>query len=145
KVKKQQDDSEKIAWAKENMAKVGTKDLPFLKQVEANKIMGLQLRPGDTLPLEVQVFRISDELAIVGLPGEIFVELGLASKKAEAFPRTLVSELCNDGPGYVARAKGFKEGSYETVNSMIQPGGGEMLVEAASKLLKELQGKEGNK
>jgi hypothetical protein len=143
KAPRQQYGSEKIDWAKENMAKIGTRELPFLKQVEAAKIMHLQLRPGDTLPLEVQAFRISDQLAIVGLPGEIFVDLGLAIKKASPFPITLVVELSNDAPGYVPTTKAFKEGSYETVNSLVQPGGGELLVEAATKLLKELRDKGG--
>jgi hypothetical protein len=92
--------------------------------------------------MEVQVFRLSDDVALVGLPGEIFVELGLAIKKASPFAVTLVVELCNDAPGYVPTLKAFKEGSYETVNSRVQPGGGEKLVEAASRLLKELHVRE---
>lgn len=131
-------DAAAIAQAKKDMAKVGTRELPFLKQVEACKIVSLQSMPADTLPMEVQAFRLSDEVAIVGLPGEIFVDLGLAIKKASPFPVTLVVELCNDAPGYVPTVKAFKEGSYETVNSRVQPGGGEKLVEAATRLLKEL-------
>ncbi len=127
-----------IAQAKHDMAKIGTREMPFLKQVETYKIVSLQTLPGDTLPMEVQVFRLSDEVTIVGLPGEIFVELGLAIKKASPFPVTLIVELCNDAPGYVPTAKAFKEGSYETVNSRVQPGGGEKLVEATTRLLKEL-------
>jgi neutral ceramidase len=130
--------AEAIAQARKDMAKIGTRELPFLKQVEAYKILSLQMLPSDILPMEVQVFRLSDEVAIVGLPGEIFVDLGLAIKKASPFPVTLVIELCNDAPGYVPTVKAFKEGSYETVNSRIQPGGGEKLVEAATRLLKEL-------
>jgi putative membrane-bound dehydrogenase-like protein len=130
--------AEAIAQARNDMAKIGARDLPFLKQVEAYKISSLQMLPGDTLPMEVQVFRLSKDVAIVGLPGEIFVELGLAIKKASPFPITLVVELCNDAPGYVPTRKAFKEGSYETVNSRIQAGGGEKLVEAATRLLKEL-------
>lgn len=129
---------EAIAQARKDMAKIGTRDLTFLKQVEAYKITSLQMLPGDTLPMEVQVFRLSDEVALVGLPGEIFVDLGLAIKKASPFPVTLVIELCNDAPGYVPTIKAFKEGSYETINSRIQPGGGEKLVETATRLLKEL-------
>jgi hypothetical protein len=127
-----------IAQAKKDMAKIGTRELPFLKQVETYKIVSLQMLPGDTLPMEVQVFRLSEEVAIVGLPGEIFVDLGLAIKKASPFPVTLVVELCNDAPGYVPTVKAFKEGSYETVNSRVQPGGGEKLVEAAVRMLKKL-------
>lgn len=129
--------AEAIAQAKKNMAKIGTRDLPFLKQVETYKIVALQMRP-DVLPMEVQVLRLSEDAALVALPGEIFVDLGLAIKKASPFPTTLVVELCNDAPGYVPTVKAFQEGSYETVNSRVQPGGGEKLVETAIRLLKEL-------
>ncbi len=130
--------AEAIEQARKDLAKIGTRELPFLKQVEAYKIASLQMLPRDTLPMEVQVFRLSNEAAIVGLPGEVFVELGMAIKKASPFPLTFVIELCNDAPGYVPTIKAFKEGSYETVNSRVQPGGGEKLVETATRLLKEL-------
>jgi len=130
--------AEAIAQARKDMAKIGTREMPFLKQVETYKIVSLQMLASETLPMEVQVFRLSDDVAIVGLPGEFFVDLGLAIKKASPFRVTLVIELCNDAPGYVPTVKAFKEGSYETVNSRIQPGGGEKLVEAATRLLKEL-------
>lgn len=133
---------EETAQAKQDMFKVGTPQLPFLDQVKATKIMQLQLRPVARLPLEVQVFRLSDDLALVGLPGEVFVELGLAIKHGSPFARTLVVELCNDAPAYLPTKKAFAEGSYETVNSLIQPGGGEAMVETALKLLKELKAAE---
>ena len=82
---------------------------------------------------------LSDETAIVTLPGEVFVELGLAIKAASPFKTTLVIELTNDSPAYIPTKKAFAEGSYEIVNSRIQPGGGEKLVEAAIRLLKELK------
>ena len=127
-----------IAWARENIKKVGTGELSFIKQVEAYKILARQMRPGDTIPLEVQVFRLSRDVAVVGLPGEVFVDLGLAIKRASPFATTLVIELCQDAPGYIPTKKAFAEGSYETVNSRIAPGGGEMMAEAAIRLLKEL-------
>ncbi|MGE5195306.1 MAG: neutral/alkaline non-lysosomal ceramidase N-terminal domain-containing protein [Deltaproteobacteria bacterium] len=131
-----------VAQAKQDIFKVGTPQLPFLGQVRATKIMQLQLRPVSQLPLEVQVFRLSDDLAIVGLPGEVFVELGLAIKRGSPFARTLVVELCNDAPAYIPTKKAFAEGSYETVNSLVQPGGGEAMVETALKLLKEAKAAE---
>jgi hypothetical protein len=121
------------------MAKIGTRELSFLEQVETYKIVALQSLPKDKLPLEVQAFRLSDDVALVGLPGEIFVELGLAIQAQSPFKNTIVIELCNDTPGYVPTRKAFAEGSYETVNSRVEPGGGEMLVDAAVKLLKALK------
>ncbi|MHC4631930.1 MAG: sugar phosphate isomerase/epimerase family protein [Planctomycetota bacterium] len=129
---------EKIAWARENIKKVGTSKLSFLKQVEAYKILAVEMRHGETIPLEVQVFRLSRDVAVVGLPGEVFVDLGLAIKRASPFPTTLVIELCQDAPGYIPTKQAFVEGSYETVNSRIAPGGGEIMVEAAVRLLKAL-------
>ena len=134
----QQFKPEKITWACENIKKVGTKELLFLEQVEAYKILAIQMRPGQTIPLEIQVFRLSRDVAVVGLPGEVFVDLGLKIKKASPFATTLVVELCQDAPGYIPTKKAFAEGSYETVNSRVAPGGGEMMAEAAVRLLKEL-------
>jgi hypothetical protein len=129
---------EKVARARENIKKVGTKELSFLEQVEAYKILAIEMRRSRTIPLEVQVFRLSRDVAIVGLPGEVFVDLGLAIKRASPFATTLVIELCQDAPGYIPTKKAFAEGSYETVNSRIAPGGGEMMAEAAISLLREL-------
>jgi hypothetical protein len=133
---------EQIARARERMARVGSKELSFLEQVEAYKILDVQemrARFGRTLPMEVQAFRLDDDTVLVGLPGEVFVELGLAIKKASPFRNTLVVELCNNDIGYVPTRKAFVEGSYEVVNSRVQSGGGEMLVEAAARLLNDLK------
>ena len=121
---------------------VGTKGLSFLDQVQAYKVLDaleMRTRSGPMLPMEVEVFRLDNDTAIVGLPGEVFVELGLAIKQASPFRNTLVIELCNNDISYVPTKKAFSEGSYEVVNSRVQSGGGESLVGAAVKLLNELK------
>jgi neutral ceramidase len=130
---------DEITQARKNLELVGTRDLPFLGQVEAYKIIDLQRQPGQSVPIEVQVFRLNEDTAIVTLPAEIFVEIGLAIKAASPFKTTLVIELTNDSLGYIPTKKAFAEGSYETVNSRVAPGSGEKLVEAATRLLEELQ------
>ena len=120
------------------MKKIGSKDLPFLQQVESYKIMDLQWRNTNALALTVQVFAFGSDTAIVGLPGEIFSELGLAIKKQSPFRNTIIVELANDSIGYVPTRQAFAEGSYEVVNSRVAPGGGEMLVQAAVRLLKSM-------
>jgi hypothetical protein len=107
--------------------------------VEACKVLTLEARGRPALPPEVQVFRLGDDAAVVGLPGEVFVELGLAIRRGSPFATTLVIELSGDDPDYIPTKKAFAEGSYETVNSIIAPGGGERLVDAALRLLKELK------
>jgi neutral ceramidase len=126
-----------IEQAKKDMDKIGTSEMSFLDQVKAYKIVDAQSR-GSSIPLEVQAFRLSDEVAIVGLPGEVFADIGLAIKKASPFPTTLVIELCQDDVSYIPTGKAFAEGSYETVNSRIAPGGGERMAKAAIRLLKDL-------
>ena len=128
-----------IAEATKNMDLIGTRELPFLEQVKSYKIVNRELQEGATLPLEVQVFRLNGDTAIVTLPGEIFVDLGLAIKKASPFKTTLVIELTNNSLGYVPTKQAFAEGSYEIVNSQCSPACGEQLVEAAIGLLKELR------
>ncbi len=130
-----------IAAAREKMPLVGAKKLKFLEEVEVCRIADLALMNQTRRALEVQTFRLSADTAIVGLPGEVFTDLGLAIKAKSPFQNTLVLELCNDSIAYVPTQRAFVEGSYEIVNSRIAPGGGEMLVETAAKLLRELKGK----
>lgn len=90
-------------------------------------------------PLEVQAFRLSREVAIVTLPGEVFAEFGLALKRASPFPTTFVIALANDNaPCYVPTRKAFAEGGYEVLHSRLEPGAGEKMVGEALKLLEAL-------
>lgn len=87
----------------------------------------------------VQVLRIGD-VALVGLPGEMFVELGLEIKERSPVEATLCVELANDWVGYVPTPKAFEEGSYETWtarSSKLTPEAGPDMVEAALRLIEE--------
>jgi neutral ceramidase len=133
---------EEINWAHDKQAPPLVEERSFLEGMRRRKLMSLEeLREqhGDTMPLAVHVFRLGAETAIVTLPGEVFVELGMALKDASPFANTLVLELANDHPSYVPNKEAFVEGDYEVVNSRLIPGGGEMLVEAAVRMLKELK------
>ena len=90
------------------------------------------------LEVEVQVIAFSDDVAIVSLPGEIFVELGLAIKKASPFKHTFIAELANGSIGYVPNREAYPQGNYEVVSARGEAGSGEMLVETALKLLEEV-------
>jgi neutral ceramidase len=93
---------------------------------------------GDTLPVEVTAITLGSDVAIVCLPGEVFVELGLAIKQASPFRTTLVIELSNAVETiYIPHRAAYAGGSYEVTNSAVQPGSGEMLVEAALTLLRD--------
>jgi hypothetical protein len=132
-----------VAKAKKNMTRLGAKDLPFGDAVEACKVMDLvRLKKywgGDIIPLEVQAFRLNDQTAIVTLPSEIFVNLGLSIKAASPFKTTLVIELANNSVAYIPTKQAFLEGSYEVTNSRVERGTGEKLAQTAVELLKELK------
>jgi len=129
---------EQLADAKGKVTKLGDPSTDFTTKVVAVKILDLASR-GSTIPMEVQVFRLDRETAIVCLPGEIFVELGLAIKKASPFKKTMVISICNDRPSYVPTKKAFSEGSYEVTNSRVKAGTGEQLVDTAVALLNEVK------
>ncbi len=112
----------------------------FAIPVLANAVCVLETQANKDKPLEaeVQVIAFSDDLAIVSLPGEIFVELGLAIKKASPFKHTFIAELANGSIGYVPNKSAYAEGNYEVVSARCAEGSGEMFVDAAVKLLKEI-------
>jgi hypothetical protein len=68
----------------------------------------------------------------------VFVDLGLAIKRASPFRTTLVIELSNAYETlYVPTRAAHAQGSYEVTNCATQPGSGEMLVEAAVRVLRD--------
>lgn len=130
---------EQLEQARRDIAQISSNDLPFLRKVEAGRVLSLQSLGRRSWPVEVQVFRLSNDTALVTLPGEVFVELGLAIKRASPFRHTVVIELANDGPAYIPTRRAYEEGGYEVVNSRLEAGGGELLVATAVRLLRELK------
>ncbi len=93
---------------------------------------------GDSLPVEVTTMTVGTDVAFVFLPGEVFVDLGLAIKRASPYRTTFVIELSNCVETiYIPTRAAYAGGSYEVTNAAGKPGAGEMLVESALKLLRE--------
>ncbi len=135
----QQYTEEELAWA-ERSQQTGEKLalLPWVKRLRILDLARMRER-SETMPLEVQVLRLGENVAIVGLPGELFVELGMAVKRTSPFATTLIVELANDAsPNYVPNRAAYAQGGYEVINSRVEIGGGEMLVAAAAEMLDEL-------
>jgi neutral ceramidase len=91
-------------------------------------------RPSTVLPVEVSVVRLGDT-AVVFLPGEIFVEIGLAIRKESPLPRTMFFGLANDYIGYVHTVDATREAGYEVVASRVTPEASLILVTEAAALL----------
>jgi neutral/alkaline ceramidase-like enzyme len=92
---------------------------------------------GDFIPVDVHAICLGKDVAIVCLPGEVFVDLGLAIKRGSPFRTTLIVELSDAVETmYVPTRAAYVGGGYEVTNSAVQPGSGEMLVESALRLLR---------
>jgi hypothetical protein len=90
------------------------------------------------IPVEIHVFKLSSNTAIVTMPGELFTEFGIDLKKRSPFANTMLIELANADIAYIPTIQGFKEGDYEAVNSRLVPGSGEKMIDAAVDILNEL-------
>ncbi len=88
---------------------------------------------------EIQVLRLGD-VYLLGLPGEVLVEVGLAIKDQAGLDHLFITTLTNDSIGYVCHAEAYNEGAYEpTRGTHLAPGAGETLITRALALLHEIQ------
>src|SRR5688572_32776554 len=94
----------------------------FLDRVKAFKVLDVAAREGKPLEVEVQIIALGNELAWVSLPGEVFVELGLAIKKRSPFKQTMLAELANGSIGYIPDRRAYAEGAYEPISARCAPG-----------------------
>ncbi len=116
----------------------------FMKLVRAYRALDVAAREGKPQRVEVQAIAVGRDAAWVGLPGEIFVELGLAIKKRSPFRQTFVVELANENLGYIPDRRSYAEGNYEPESARCAPGSGEKLVDAAVALLNGLYSRAGS-
>lgn len=130
---------EQIAKAKDMAANIATKNFGTVPMAETVCILETLDKKDKPLLAEVQVIAFSDDVAVVALPGEIFVELGLALKKASPFKHTFIAELSNGSIGYIPNKEAYPQGNYEIVSARAEAGCGEKLIETALKLLSEVK------
>ena len=116
-----------------------TDGLPELLFARAQLELAPRTEPYAT---EIQALRIGD-LAVVGLPGEFFVEFGLEIKRRSPAAQTFVVGLANGSLGYVPTAAAFAQGGYEPTSwhySKLAPQAGPLCVAAALEQLQTLFG-----
>jgi neutral ceramidase len=126
------------AEARSIAARMNEREVGTVAKAKAFCILDTLAHKDEPLEAEVQVIAVSDDLAVVAMPGEIFSELGLAIKKASPFKHTFIAELANSSIGYIPNRTAYAEGNYEVVSARCAEGSGEMLVDAAVELLREM-------
>jgi hypothetical protein len=132
-------DPEEVEWARQFAGQPMTEfDPRGLDIVAADRILELHALGETHVPAEISAIALG-ELALVGLPGEIFAQLGIEIKRRSPFRHTFVIELCNDVIGYLPPRQVYEEGGYEAASSPFAPGDGEMLVDGVLEMLEGLR------
>lgn len=111
-----------------------------LRQVYAEECIAVAELPKE-IQTELQVIRVGDA-ALVSLPGEVFVEIGLNIKATSSAPKTFAIGLANGFIGYTPTDVALQEeGAYETWTSrwsLPDVGAEAILVDAAQELTADL-------
>ena len=95
----------------------------YVKKFFAKRLMECRDNPIREKRIEIMsVLEFGRELAILSVPAEPFVEIGLAIKKASPFKQTMVSALTQGEIGYVGLPECYdRGGGYETRPSRTAP------------------------
>lgn len=104
---------------------------------EAQRMCRLEHGPEHFL-LELTGVRLGP-VALVGIPGEPFTDIGVELKKAPGWSMILPCCLTNGDEGYFPMQEAFDEGGYEARSSIFRSGVAEALIEGGLTLLEELR------
>jgi len=126
--------------------KLPTKKAPSEDKTAKNsKTTGLPLRlptqggAAGYVNTEIQVLKLGD-IYILGLPGEILVEVGLAIKRKAGVEKLFVVSLSNDAIGYVCHDQAYDEGGYESGSGTnLAKGSGEIMIKEALDLISQIK------
>ncbi len=110
----------------------------FREMVPAYRAADIIARGHEPFRVEVQVFTIGNQVAVVSLPGEVFVELGITIRQGSPFVCTAIAELANGSIGYIPNRVAYPQGNYEVNSARCAAGSGELLVDTALEMLREL-------
>jgi len=95
---------------------------------------------GEARQTSLYALRMGD-VALVGIPGEMFASLGLDIRRRSPFRHTFVIGLANGSLGYIPDREGYELGGYQAWagwHSPFETGTGEAMVDHALDMLKDL-------
>ena len=91
------------------------------------------------LTTEIQILKIGN-IYILGLPGEILVEVGLEIKKKAGLNNLFIISLSNDAIGYVCHSEAYNEGGYEPASgTTLAKGAGEIMIKESLKIINQIK------
>lgn len=86
----------------------------------------------------LQTFLLGNEIALVAMPGEPFVEIGLAVKRQSPFRHTLFSGYSNIGWAYIPMPDVYADGGYEVEVSPFAPQAAGVVIDESLAMLREM-------
>jgi hypothetical protein len=93
----------------------------------------------DYVTTEIQVLRLGD-IYILGLAGEVLVEVGLDIKKRAGLENLFIVTVSNDTIGYVCHSRAYEEGGYESGSGTnLAKGAGEIMIKEAMDLINQIK------
>jgi hypothetical protein len=108
------------------------------KKVEDNKSETDQPLPA-TVPVNITVARIGNDVAFVGFNVEMLTEIGMEIKSGSPYKHTFIITHCNGSSGYLPPAGLYKEGGYEITTTRFEIGSSDMVVKKALRMLYDLE------
>jgi len=87
--------------------------------------------------LKLTAFSMGD-VALLGIPGEPFTEIGRQIKQHSPYATTLACCVTNGAEGYFPTQEAYDQGGYEARSSFYRRGVAEIIIREASLLLQEL-------
>ena len=80
------------------------------------------------------------DIYILGLPGEVLIEVGLEIKKRAGLENLFIITLSNDAIGYVCHSAAYEEGGYEPGSGTnLAKGAGELMIKHALDLIDQIR------
>jgi hypothetical protein len=137
---------EMIAWAKESEEMAKTQEISTRRRAFMSEYLyDDDSATPDTVDLEIHTIQIGP-WAIVGLPGEIFTEIGKKIKANSPYARTLIFELANGTNGYISpdyvQDSTAYEAKFSKYNAFTGKGTADLLVNESVRMLGELKKKD---
>lgn len=127
-----------VEWAKQ--VKNNPDDYSYRDKTQANEFLEVYKLAGTDVKLEIQVISIGD-IVYVGIPAEVFVDIGLKIKKQSPKSFTFICELANGWVGYLPTETAFENGGHETIIarfSKLSPNAESIVVETALELINSI-------
>ncbi len=124
-------------WQNANLKLLGSEDqLGYVKMMKNG--MKIELLD-DEVPMEIHAIRL-DDLCVIGVPGELFVEYGIYLKAMAGFKKVMVNTVTNGVlPGYFYTPESLVTGGYETDTSMLGVNMGRLVMDKTLDIVEKLK------